>query len=190
MVPKSPWFFSRFGELQCIHPTIGHHGRLKKGKDSFSYSPIIELQQIPPAPFQHFFVVITVIPSHCMPGIWEAPQPLPSPKHLLNQFIPLFFFPTITACIVFLLDRCSNLLLASAPSNLPFFICFSITMKGNSLVVQWLGLCTPTTKGPSSISGQGTKIPHPTSRGILQFGQKLKIKTQILKKKLHIKYTN
>ena len=28
--PKSPWFFRRFGELQCVHPTLGHHGRLKK----------------------------------------------------------------------------------------------------------------------------------------------------------------
>ena len=29
---------------------------------------------------------------------------------------------------------------------------------GNSLVVQWLGLHAFTAKGPSSISGQGTKI--------------------------------
>ena len=28
----------------------------------------------------------------------------------------------------------------------------------NSLVVQWLGLCTFTAEGPDSIPGQGTKI--------------------------------
>ena len=32
---------------------------------------------------------------------------------------------------------------------------------GNSLAVQWLGLHTFTAKGPGSIPGQGTKIPHP-----------------------------
>ena len=37
--------------------------------------------------------------------------------------------------------------------------------QGNSLVVQWLGLCTLTAEGPSSISGQGTKIPKATQRG-------------------------
>ena len=31
---------------------------------------------------------------------------------------------------------------------------------GNSLVVQWLGLHTLTAEGPSSIPGQGTKIPQ------------------------------
>ena len=30
---------------------------------------------------------------------------------------------------------------------------------GNSLAVQWLGLCTLTAEGPGSIPGQGTKIP-------------------------------
>ena len=30
----------------------------------------------------------------------------------------------------------------------------------NSLVVQWLRLCTFTAKGPGSIPGQGTKIPQ------------------------------
>ena len=30
--------------------------------------------------------------------------------------------------------------------------------KGNSLVVQWLGLCTFTAEGPGLIPGQGTKI--------------------------------
>ena len=33
---------------------------------------------------------------------------------------------------------------------------------GNSLVVQWLGLCTLTAKGPGSILGRGTKIPQAT----------------------------
>ena len=31
---------------------------------------------------------------------------------------------------------------------------------GNSLVVQWLGLCAFTAKGVGSIPGQGTKIPQ------------------------------
>ena len=31
---------------------------------------------------------------------------------------------------------------------------------GNSLVIQWLGLCTFTTKGLGSIPGWGTKIPQ------------------------------
>ena len=30
--------------------------------------------------------------------------------------------------------------------------------EGNSLVVQWLGLCALTAEGPVSIPGQGTKI--------------------------------
>ena len=34
-------------------------------------------------------------------------------------------------------------------------------------MVQWLGLCTFTTKGPSSIPGQGTQIPQ-----VPQHGQK------------------
>ena len=32
-------------------------------------------------------------------------------------------------------------------------------MEGNPLEVQWLGLCTSTAGGPSSIPRQGTKIP-------------------------------
>ena len=31
---------------------------------------------------------------------------------------------------------------------------------GNSLVVQWLGLCISTAGGPGSIPGRGTKIPQ------------------------------
>ena len=31
---------------------------------------------------------------------------------------------------------------------------------GNSLAVQWLGLCTFIAKGTGSIPGQGTKIPQ------------------------------
>ena len=34
------------------------------------------------------------------------------------------------------------------------------SLLGNSLVVQWLGLCVFTAKGPGSIPGQGTKIPQ------------------------------
>ena len=31
---------------------------------------------------------------------------------------------------------------------------------GNSLVVQWLGLCAFTDEGPGSVRGRGTKIPQ------------------------------
>ena len=31
---------------------------------------------------------------------------------------------------------------------------------GNSLAVQWLGLCVSTAGGPGSIPGQGAKIPY------------------------------
>ena len=31
---------------------------------------------------------------------------------------------------------------------------------GNSLVVQWLGHCALTAKGPGSIPGRGTKVPQ------------------------------
>ena len=34
--------------------------------------------------------------------------------------------------------------------------------RGNSLMVQWLGLHAFTAKGPGSIPGQGTKIPQAT----------------------------
>ena len=40
---------------------------------------------------------------------------------------------------------------------------------GNSLAVQWLGLCAFTAEGPGSISGQGTKIPQ-----AMQHSQKIK----------------
>ena len=36
---------------------------------------------------------------------------------------------------------------------------------GNSLAVQWLGLCAFTAKGPSSSSGWGTKIPQASRCG-------------------------
>ena len=35
---------------------------------------------------------------------------------------------------------------------------------GNSLAVQWLGLCSFTAEGPGSIPGQGAKIPHAVQR--------------------------
>ena len=34
------------------------------------------------------------------------------------------------------------------------------TQEGTSLVVQWLGLHTPSVRGAGSIPGRGTKIPH------------------------------
>ena len=36
----------------------------------------------------------------------------------------------------------------------------TIIYMGNSLVVQWLGLCTFTTEGTGSIPGWGNKIPQ------------------------------
>ena len=49
---------------------------------------------------------------------------------------------------------------------------------GNSLVVQWLGLCAFTAEGQGSVPGQGTKIPQAKWHG-----QKKK-----KKKKLHNEY--
>ena len=42
---------------------------------------------------------------------------------------------------------------------------FKNTKIGNSLAVQWLGLCAFTAKGLGSIPGQGTKIPQATRCG-------------------------
>ena len=36
---------------------------------------------------------------------------------------------------------------------------------GNSLEVQWLGLCTLSAEGLGSFPGRGTKIPQATRRG-------------------------
>ena len=38
-------------------------------------------------------------------------------------------------------------------------------LKGNSLVVQWLGLCAFIAKSPGSIPAQGTKIPQAAWHG-------------------------
>ena len=46
-------------------------------------------------------------------------------------------------------------------------------MAGNSLAVQWLGLCTFTAEGLGSIPGQGTKILQ-----AVQCGKKKKKKKQ------------
>ena len=37
---------------------------------------------------------------------------------------------------------------------------YALKSPGNSLAVQWLGLCTFTAEGPGSIPGWETKIPH------------------------------
>ena len=42
---------------------------------------------------------------------------------------------------------------------------FFFFLKGNSLVVQWLGLCAFTAKGLGSIPGQGTKMPEAAWHG-------------------------
>ena len=39
-------------------------------------------------------------------------------------------------------------------------ICLMKEWMGNSLAVQWLGLCASTEGGTGSIPGWGTKIPH------------------------------
>ena len=49
-------------------------------------------------------------------------------------------------------------------------------MLGNSLVVQWLGLCASTAGGASSIPGQGTKILQ-----TVWCGQKKEIKLKSVK---------
>ena len=40
------------------------------------------------------------------------------------------------------------------------WLCIRRSSLGNSLAVQWLGLCTSTAGGTGSISGWGTMIPH------------------------------
>ena len=37
--------------------------------------------------------------------------------------------------------------------------------RGNSLVVQWLGLCASTDRGPGSIPGWGNKVPQAARHG-------------------------
>ena len=44
------------------------------------------------------------------------------------------------------------------------------------MVVQWLGLCTPTARGKGLIPGWGTKIPHATRYGQKQNKQANKTK--------------
>ena len=41
-----------------------------------------------------------------------------------------------------------------------------IKIRGNSLVVQWLGLCAFTAEGLGSVSGWGTKILQAVQRGL------------------------
>ena len=41
-----------------------------------------------------------------------------------------------------------------------YFPLFKKEKSGNSLVVQWLGLCSSTAKGPASVPDWGTKIPQ------------------------------
>ena len=52
----------------------------------------------------------------------------------------------------------------------------------NSLVVQWLGLCALTAKGPGSIPSWGTKIQHPT-RCVVQNKKERKEKKERRRKK-------
>ena len=46
--------------------------------------------------------------------------------------------------------------------NIPFMMMkmMMIATIGNSLAVQWLGLCNVTAKDPGSVPGQGTKFPQ------------------------------
>ena len=83
-------------------------------------------------------------------------------------------------------QRSVNLILiCTTPSHSPLFIPFPTTpghqilkflrtalflhlLKnsiGNSLAVQWLGLCALTAEGPGSIPGRGTKNPQAERRG-------------------------
>lgn len=52
----------------------------------------------------------------------------------------------------------------------PYYLYLSIRqVRGTSLVVQWLRLCTPAERSRSSIPGQGTRIPQapsPAKRGL------------------------
>ena len=46
------------------------------------------------------------------------------------------------------------------PKNKNKIILIKNALAGNSLTVQWLGLCTSTAEGTSLFLGQGTKIQH------------------------------
>ena len=54
-----------------------------------------------------------------------------------------------------------------------------MSQKGNSLAVQWLGLCALTAEGLGSIPGWGTKIPHAAQRD--QKKRRKKKKTMLFK---------
>ena len=56
--------------------------------------------------------------------------------------------------------------------------CVRNQISGNSLVVQWLGLCAFPAEGSGSIPGQGTKIPQ-----VAQCSQKRKKSPEEEKKK-------
>ena len=47
-----------------------------------------------------------------------------------------------------------------------FWRAFKKKFLGNSLAVQWLGLCASTAGGKGSIPSGGTKIPHATGQKI------------------------
>ena len=58
-----------------------------------------------------------------------------------------------------------------AAYSFPFAQPSTKVLSGNSLAVQWFGLCVLTAESPGSIPGPGTKIPQAT-----QCGQKKKKK--------------
>ena len=59
-------------------------------------------------------------------------------------------------------------------------------VSGNSLAVQWLGLCTFTAEGTGSIPGRGTKIPQATWHGQKQQQQRKKREVAFIKTKLNV----
>ena len=61
--------------------------------------------------------------------------------------------------------------------------------SGNSLVVQWLGLCTFTAEGLGSIPDRGTKIPRATQHSPPPPPKKRKAKKENLLHIVKIKWT-
>ena len=53
-------------------------------------------------------------------------------------------------------------------------ICFKKGIRGNSLVIQWLGFCALIAEDLGSVPGQGTKIPQAMWCGQKRKGKKKK----------------
>ena len=96
----------------------------------------------------------------------HSPTALPKDQNILmlNSSYRLLDYNQLFA--LFISDPGNTLSLRSFLHNLVFFIVCKLCSlplriwRGNSLAVQWLGICAFTAESPSSIPGWGTKIPQ------------------------------